>query len=263
VIAAGESRAIEIILAISLTAMTEASQPFTANNQDVETIYTTAASQGESTDWLTVVRNLRQSNRKLLEQAEALEMTIVEAKNEAVSHQERSRAQGIKIIQQDDDLKVAQERVSNLFEQLENSHRIGQRQQILVETLSQKLEIAQTVITEMETENQQLKQQQAESTQRLNKAEAVAQELYRRLKQHVQGLAEPAPPINSTIPKVQSLATEDDDDDLAFSSLSGPLAFEAESIHPGWPAPAVEAAAEFKAHPPSTINLPKFQKKSI
>jgi chromosome segregation ATPase len=245
--------------------MTEASQPFSASPpaNDVETVYTTAASQGESTDWLTVVRNLRQSNRKLLEQIEALEVTIVESKSEAVSHQERSRAQGIKIIQQDDDLKVAQERVSNLFEQLENSHRIGQRQQVLVETLSQKLEIAQSVIADMEIENQQLKQQQAEAAQRLSKAEAVAQELYRRLKQHVQGIAEPAPPVNSTIPKVQAARVEEDEDedDLAFSSLSGPLAFEAESIHPGWPAPAMEAAAEFKARPPSAIDLPKFQRK--
>jgi DNA polymerase III alpha subunit len=256
--------------------MTEASQPFSAPAQpvnDVETVYTTAASQGEATDWLTVVRNLRQSNRKLLEQIEELEMNIVETKNETLSHQERSRSQGIRIVQQDDDLQVAQERVSNLFEQLENSHRIGQRQQVLVETLSQKLEIAQMVITEMEAENQQLKNHQAESAQKLSKAEAVAQELYRRLKQHLQGLTNtaPLPPpaslnslTNSTIPnipKVQSLAVDSDAEDLSYSTLSGPLEFEAESIHPGWPAPAIEAAAEFKAKTPNAIDLPKFQKK--
>jgi DNA polymerase III alpha subunit len=247
--------------------MTEAPQPFStpANSTDVETVYTTAASQGEATDWLTVVRNLRQSNRKLLEQVEELEANIVEAKDEALFHQERSRGQGIKIVQQEDDLKVAQERVSHLFEQLENSHRIGQRQQVLIETLSQKLEIAQMVITEMETENQQLKQLQADASQKLSKAEAVAQELYRRLKQHVQGLGEPAPPVNNSIPKVQPRVWEedDDDDDLAFSSLSEPLEFEAEVIQPGWPAPAVEAAAELKAKPPNAIDLPKFQKSRL
>ncbi len=253
--------------------MTEASQPFSAPAQprpDVETVYTTAASQGEATDWLTVVRNLRQSNRKLLEQIEELEMNIVDTRNETVSHQERSRAQGIKIVQQDDDLQVAQERVSNLFEQLENSHRIGQRQQVLVETLSQKLEIAQLVITEMEAENQQLKNYQADAAQKLSKAEAVAQELYRRLKQHLQGVPNtaslPAPTslpglTNSAIPKVQSLLVDNEVEDVSYATLSGPLEFEAESIHPGWPAPAMEAAAEFKAKTPNAIDLPKFQKK--
>lgn len=243
--------------------MTDASQPFPAqaHSDKIETVYTTVASQGESTDWLTVVRNLRQGNRKLLEQIEVLEMTIAEIRHESLSHQERSQMQGVKIIQQDDDLKLSQERVGNLFEQLENSHRIGQRQQILVETLSQKMEIAQSVISEMEAENQQLKQQQHESAQKLSKAEAVAQELYRRLKQHVQGLA--AAELlddNSGGAAAPGSANYDDDEELA-NAPSGPLKFEVEFVPSGWPAPAVKAAAELKANPPTSIDLPKFQKK--
>jgi hypothetical protein len=241
--------------------MTEASQPFPAqaHSHEIETVYTTAASQGESTDWLTVVRNLRQGNRKLLEQVEVLEMAVAAAQQEALSHQERSRMQGIKIIQQDDDLKVAQEQVGNLFEQLENSHRIGQRQQILVETLSQKVEVAQTVISDLEIENQQLQHQQNEYAQKLSKAEAVAQELYRRLKQHVQGLSESLP--NEAIAAAAASSNPETQAELN-NALSGPLQFEIESASPSWPDPAVQAAAELKANPPGPVNLPQFQKKS-
>ncbi len=248
--------------------MTDASQPFPvqAHSDEIETVYTTVASQGESTDWLTVVRNLRQGNRKLLEQIEVLEMTIAEIRNESLSHQERSQMQGVKVIQQDDDLKLAQERVGNLFEQLENSHRIGQRQQILVETLSQKMEIAQSVISEMEAENQQLKQQQNESAQKLSKAEAVAQELYRRLKQHVQDLAaaellDDDNSGGSAAPSSASPSHNYDDDEELANAPSGPLKFEVEFVPSGWPAPAVKAAAELKSNPPTSIDLPKFQKK--
>jgi hypothetical protein len=241
-------------------AMTDVSTPFTVNSQpsDIETVYTTAAPQGESTDWLTAVRNLRQSNRKLLEQIEQLEIQLVELRSENSSYQERCRTQGLKIIQQDDDLQIARDRVSSLFEQLENSHQIGQRQQVLVETLSQKLEIAQTIVAEIEGENNQLKQEQADREQRLRKTEAVAQELYRRLKHQVESNATTeTAATDSGIPKVQAT----DHEDYGESTLSGPLEFEVEPIRSAWPAPAVQAAAELKAKPHAPLELPKFGKK--
>ncbi len=223
---------------------------------DVETVYTTASPQGESTDWLTVVKNLRLTNRKLLDQIEALEVNLVAAKQEVLNHQERSRAQGIKIVQQDDDLQAARDRVAALFEQLENSHQIGQRQQVLVETLSQKLEIAQTIVGELDNENAQLRQNHAEQSQKLYKTEAVAQELYRRLKN--QPAAETAPAPHSDIQRVHIAEDTMDKDD---SPDSGPLEFEMEPMRPSWPAPAVEAAAEMKTRPSITLELPKFSKK--
>jgi DNA polymerase III alpha subunit len=231
--------------------------PGTPNVQstDVETIYTTAAPQGESTDWLTVVRNLRLTNRKLLDQIEALENSLVAAKQDSAAQQERSRVQGIKIVQQEDDLQAARERVSALFEQLENSHQIAQRQQVLVETLSQKLEIAQTIVGEMDAENAQLRQSHTEQSQKLHKTEAVAQELYRRLKQQSEA-AHTEPQHHSDIPRV--MVNEEADDD---NPDSGPLEFEMEPIRNSWPAPAMEAAAELKSRPSNTIDLPKFAKK--
>jgi hypothetical protein len=232
--------------------------PFSPTAVDVETVYTTASPQGESTDWLTVVKNLRLTNRKLIDQIEALEVNLVAAKQEVVNHQERSRAQGIKIVQQDDELQAARDRVAALFEQLENSHQIGQRQQVLVETLSQKLEIAQTIVGELDNENAQLRQNHAEQSQKLYKTEAVAQELYRRLKS--QPAVETAPPApHSDIQRVHIAEDTMDKDD---NPDSGPLEFEMEPMRPNWPTPAVEAAAEMKTRPNNTtLELPKFSKK--
>lgn len=238
--------------------MTDTSAASTVNSapHEIETVYTTAAPQGEETDWLTAVRNLRQSNRKLLEQIEQLEGMIVALRSENASYQERFRGQGLKLVQQEDDLQVARDRVGSLFEQLENSHQIGQRQQVLVETLSQKLEIAQTIVAELEGENTQLKHQQLEQQQRLQKTEAVAQELYRRLKQH---LSQARGPEGVATPAAE--AEDDDSNDYGDSPMSGPLEFEVEPIRSHWPAPAVQAAAELKANPPTAIDLPKFGRK--
>lgn len=240
--------------------MTDSSTPFTVNSQpsDIETVYTTAASQGESTDWLTAVRNLRQSNRKLVEQIEQLESQIVELRSENTSYQERCRMHGLKIVQQEDDLQVARDRVGSLFEQLENSHQIGQRQQVLVETLSQKLEIAQTIVAEIEGENIQLKLLQTDQEQRLHKTEAVAQELYRRLKQQSEYNSPEADTADGNIPRVPA---DEDNEGSAESSLLGSLEFEVEPIRCAWPAPAVQAAAELKAKPQIPLELPKFGKK--
>jgi hypothetical protein len=241
--------------------MTDSSTPFTVNSQpsDIETVYTTAASQGESTDWLTAVRNLRQSNRKLVEQIEQLESQVIELRSENTSYQERCRMHGLKIVQQEDDLQVARDRVGSLFEQLENSHQIGQRQQVLVETLSQKLEIAQTIVAEIEGENIQLKLLQTDQEQRLHKTEAVAQELYRRLKQQSEYSSPEAETADGNIPRVP--ADEENEGSAESSSLSEPLEFEVEPIRCAWPAPAVQAAAELKAKPQIPLELPKFGKK--
>jgi hypothetical protein len=249
----------ELFLSTLIIAMSDVSSqsPFSPPAVDVETVYTTASPQGESTDWLTVVKNLRLTNRKLLDQIEALEVNLVAAKQEVINHQERSRSQGIKIVQQDDELQAARDRVAALFEQLENSHQIGQRQQVLVETLSQKLEIAQTIVGELDNENAQLRQNHTEQSQKLYKTEAVAQELYRRLKnQPVANAAPPAP-----ISDIQRVHIAEDTMDKDDNPDSGPLEFEMEPMRSSWPTPAVEAAAEMKTRPSTTLELPKFSKK--
>jgi hypothetical protein len=148
----------------------------------IETVYTTVESQADRTDWLTVVSNLRQVERQLVEQIARLEQALASAKQELHDRKAENQNHEITILQHQDELKIAQERVGGLFQQLENSHQIGQRQQILIESLSQQLEIAHAVIPQLEAENEQLHQKYQQQAQKLDKTERVAVELHRRLK---------------------------------------------------------------------------------
>jgi hypothetical protein len=157
-------------------------QPQATAEQPVETIYTTVESQQDRTDWLTVVSNLRQINRQLVEEIARLEQALASAKQSQHSHKEENQAHEITILQQQDELRIAHDQVSALFQQLETSHQIGQRQQTLIETLSQQLEIAQTIVPQIEAEHEELCQKYQQQSQKLNKTEQVAIELHRRLK---------------------------------------------------------------------------------
>jgi hypothetical protein len=151
-------------------------------DQAIETIYTTVEAQPDRTDWLTVVSNLRQINRQLVEEIARLEQALASAKQTLHTHKEQNQNHEITILQQQDELRTAHDRVGALFQQLETSHQIGQRQQTLIETLSQQLEIVQTIVPQIESEHEQLQQKYQQQSQKLAKTEQVAIELHRRLK---------------------------------------------------------------------------------
>jgi len=152
------------------------------SDQSIETIYTTVEVQRDRTDWLTVVSNLRQINRQLIEEIARLEEALASAKQTQHNHKEANQTHEITILQQQDELRISHDRVGALFQQLETSHQIGQRQQTLIETLSQQLEIVETLVPQLEAENEQLRQQYQHQSQKLTKTEQVAVELHRRLK---------------------------------------------------------------------------------
>ena len=166
-------------------AMSPAEQPLNpsqATDQSIETIYTTVEVQRDRTDWLTVVSNLRHINRQLVEEIARLEEALASAKQTLHSHKEANQNHEITILQQQDELRIAHDRIGALFQQLETSHQIGQRQQTLIETLSQQLEIVQTIVPQIESEHEQLRQKYQQQSQKLIKTERVAIELHRRLK---------------------------------------------------------------------------------
>lgn len=150
--------------------------------QPIETIYTTIESQPDRTDWLTVVSNLRQINRQLVEQIARLEQALASSKQTVHTYKEEKQTNEITILQQQDELKIVHDRVGALFQQLETSHQIGQRQQTLIETISQQLEITQAIIPQLEAENGELDRKYQEQAQQLTKTEQVALELHRRMK---------------------------------------------------------------------------------
>jgi hypothetical protein len=159
----------------------------------IETVYTTVAAQHDRTDWLTVVSNLRQINRQLVEEIARLEQALASAKQTLHNQQEANQAHEITILQHQDELNVARDRVGALFTQLESSHQIGQRQQTLIETLSQQLEIVQAIVPQIEAEHEELRQKYQQQSQKLTKTEQVAVELHRRLKLQAAAMTKDAP----------------------------------------------------------------------
>ncbi len=149
--------------------------------QPIETIYTTVESDPDRTDWLTAVSNLRQINRQLVEEIARLEQALASTKQSLHTHKEQNQSHEITILQQQGEIGIAHDRLGAIFQQLETSHQIGQRQQTLIETLSQQLEIVQTIVPQLEAEHEELTQKYQQQSQKLTKTEQVAVELHRRL----------------------------------------------------------------------------------
>ncbi|UBF25522.1 hypothetical protein K9N68_28725 [Kovacikia minuta CCNUW1] len=79
------------------------------------------------------------------------------------------------------DLVAAQERISQLFRELDLSQQTAQRQQILVETLSQQLESSQERIAQLERDCALAQQRYNEQVQQLLQAENTCRDLRMRL----------------------------------------------------------------------------------
>jgi hypothetical protein len=167
---------------------------------EVETIYTVVESQEDRTDWLTVVSNLRQEHQKLRKEIAIGEQTLATVQQNLHICREEKQAHEIAILQQQDEIKASQERITALFSQLETSHQIGQRQQTLVETLSQQLEITQAIVPALEAENNELRQQNQHQSQQLIKAEQIIRELHRRL------MDDRSNPANTPMPTAAEVA---------------------------------------------------------
>jgi hypothetical protein len=213
-------------------------------DQSIETVYTTVAAQHDRTDWLTVVSNLRQINRQLVEEIARLEQSLASAKQTLHNQQEANQAHEITILQQQDELNVARDRVGALFSQLESSHQIGQRQQTLIETLSQQLEIVQTIVPQIEAEHEELRQKYQQQAQKLTKTEQVALELHRRLKLQAATVNKDALTTNVSDPTSDPQSTRADFEPI-FDNTSTETIADAQLAHnsnPAEPQPEESAA---------------------
>ena len=83
-------------------------------------------------------------------------------------------------------LTTAQERLSRVFQELELSHQTAQRQQILVETLTEQLESGQERIAELERDCATTQQRYNEEVQQRLQAEATCRDLRIRLNRQQQ-----------------------------------------------------------------------------
>lgn len=85
------------------------------------------------------------------------------------------------LAQQNQALSGSQVRLSQLFVELENSHRMAQRQQILVETLTDQLQSSHEQIAQLERECAAVQQRSSENLHQFTQSEQTARDLRSRL----------------------------------------------------------------------------------
>lgn len=132
-------------------------------------------------DWFALAQKMRQRNRRLHDQVMELRQALKE-KQEAL-HLElmRSRDREAIIAQQAEDMNVLQEQLARLFHALESSHQAAQRQQILIETLSEQLQSSQEQVAQFERECALTQQRYNEQSHQLLQAANTSRELRARL----------------------------------------------------------------------------------
>lgn len=85
------------------------------------------------------------------------------------------------LAQQNQALSGSQVRLGQLFVELENSHRMAQRQQILVETLTEQLQSSHEQIAQLERECAAVQQRSNDNLQQFTQSEQTARDLRSRL----------------------------------------------------------------------------------
>lgn len=150
---------------------------------------TTVKVGSKESDLFVLAQKLRQRNRTLQDQVTQLQESLRAAEeklysqSQQFSEQESIRSQevGTIISQQSAEANYANEHVGRLLQELEGTHQLAQRQQILIETLSSELQISQERIAQLERECALLQQQYNEQCHELLQAESRSQELNTRL----------------------------------------------------------------------------------
>jgi len=143
----------------------------------------------KESDLFVLAQKLRQRNRTLQEQVVQLQesLQVAEEKlhrqNQQFSDQESIRSQEVGTIlsQQTAETSFANEQAGRLLHELENTHQLAQRQQILIETLSSELQTSQERIAQLERECALTQQKYNEQCHELLQAENRSQELNTRL----------------------------------------------------------------------------------
>jgi hypothetical protein len=132
-------------------------------------------------DWFALAQKMRQRNRHLHEQVTELRQALKE-KQEAL-HLEllRSRDREMLMAQQAEDMNTVQEQLGRLFHALESSHQAAQRQQILIETLSEQLQSSQERVAQLERECALTQQRYNDQSHQLLQAGNTCRELRSRL----------------------------------------------------------------------------------
>ena len=131
-------------------------------------------------DLIHLIQELNQCNSVLLDRVSQLEEAL-EVSQKALQ-EEFQEPEALPVPQElPQDIHTAQEQVISLYNQLEFSHQTNQRQQILIETLTEQLENSQERIAQLEREAALLQQRTQDQAQLLVQADSLRRDLQARL----------------------------------------------------------------------------------
>lgn len=126
-------------------------------------------------------RRLQAQNRELLEQKAILEVTLEETQAALQLQMTRSQNQEALLVQQAQALAESQAQTSSLYRDLELAQQTAQRQQIMIETLTEQLESSQERVAQLEQEVATAQAHVNEKVHALMQAEAACRDLRTRL----------------------------------------------------------------------------------
>jgi predicted nucleic acid-binding Zn-ribbon protein len=137
----------------------------------------------QNTDWFTLARKLRQHNRELVKTVVQLEQALADTQEALQIQIMRSKSADVLIEQQNEELNNTQKQISRLFSELETSHQTAQRQQTLLDHITQQLQEAQEQTAHLERECALLQESHNEQSHKLIEAEKQIRQLRDRLHQ--------------------------------------------------------------------------------
>lgn len=143
---------------------------------------TDANTAAQDADWFTLARKLRQRNRELLKRVTDLEAALAQMQDELDSEPSRpTTVASLALLPPEDALNNAQAQVNHLCQELEESHSLAQRQQFLIDSLTEQLAESQAQLEHWEREHRISQQRQSQQAELLSQATENVQILNRQL----------------------------------------------------------------------------------
>lgn len=130
---------------------------------------------------VTLSQSLQEQNSELLGHVEQLETLLDECHSALQLQMKRNNSLETRLSEQNQELSKTQEQLTRLFRELEASHQVAQRQQILIETLSQQMESSQEQVAQLERECAHIQQKYNDQSYSLSISENTCTELRSRL----------------------------------------------------------------------------------
>lgn len=140
-----------------------------------------ALAPSETLELVVLIQELHSSNSNLLKRVIHLEQALAECQKDLQSHKKRTHVAESISAQQSQDLAATQEQVKCLSHELSASHQTGQRQQILIENLTDQLESSQERVAQIERECSLIQASYNEQSHALMQSEDTCGELRTRL----------------------------------------------------------------------------------